>query len=197
MSGDNLMGFSRVVGPLTGDFLRASMAAAQQRQMAAAKTPPPPPTLPPCAFVLNDKPMSTFTLNGTGYDAFSGLNEKVNKRASVCEASEGAIPLGTYYIVDRQSGGRLGWIRDAISGKDEWFALYAKDEAVDDVAFCNKVRRGEFRLHPKVGMGISKGCITIDKVSDFDAIRKVLLGARKWEIPELKGTLAYAIVVVT
>ncbi|WP_309235190.1 hypothetical protein [Paraburkholderia youngii] len=24
----------------------------------------------------------------------------------------GAIPRGTYYLVDRQSGGRLGWLRD-------------------------------------------------------------------------------------
>lgn len=95
-------------------------------------------------------------------------------------AGEGAIPPGTYYIVDRLSGGRLGWIKDFISGKNEWFALFAADSSVDDIAFCNGVRRGEFRLHPKVGTGISKGCITI----------------RKFEVPQTAGTLAYGVVLV-
>lgn len=52
----------------------------------------------------------------------------------------------------------------------DWFALYAIDEKIDDETYCNKVRRGEFRLHQGSG---SKGCITIVN-SDFQSLRTML-----------------------
>lgn len=35
-------------------------------------------------------------------------------------------------MLDRQSGGKLGWLYDLFNGRDDWFALYAIDENIDD-----------------------------------------------------------------
>ncbi|MDF0607085.1 DUF2778 domain-containing protein [Neisseriaceae bacterium TC5R-5] len=139
--------------------------------------------------------MSTFTINSRSFPAFSGLDTLVNKRQYVCTAQRGAIPLGRYYIVDRESGGRLGWLWDMFSGgKDRWFALYADDGKIDDKTFCQNVQRGEFRLHPKGPAGISKGCITIEKQSDFNIIYGILKASGKVKIP---GTDIYTYGIVT
>lgn len=112
-----------------------------------------------CPFELNDKPMSTFKLAGLSFPAFSGYGNNINKRSTVCLAGAGAIPPGTYYLLDRESGGRLGGLWDRIKGRTNWFALYADDGRIDDYTFCNEIERGNFRLHPKGPRGISKGCI--------------------------------------
>ncbi|MDE8603833.1 DUF2778 domain-containing protein [Marinomonas sp. RSW2] len=117
------------------------------------------------SFKLNNEPMSylVVTESRKAFPAFSGLETNVNKLIAACVPDLGPISPGTYYIVDRESGGSLGWLYDLIAQKDDWFALYAEDDNIDDETFCEAVKRGQFRLHPKVGRGISKGCITIDK----------------------------------
>lgn len=136
-----------------------------------------------CSFELNDKPMSIFKIGAQQFAAFSGLAPYVNKRIAVCTPSLGPIPPGTYYIVDRESGGFFGWLYDMFGQRGDWFALYANDGKIDDETYCNEVKRGSFRLHQKVGRGISKGCITIDRQSDFNLIRALLKGSLREEIP--------------
>ena len=147
-------------------------------------------------FVLNDAPMSSLSTGKLKFNAFSGLGAYVNSTSSVCLADQGPLPPGRYYIVDRPTGGMLGAARDWWSGKDIWFALYADDDAIDDYAFCEKVRRGNFRLHPKGLAGISKGCITLEKREDFMNVRTLILGATKSVIPgsgvETYGTVDVA-----
>lgn len=74
----------------------------------------------------------------------------------------GPIPPGIYFIVDRESGGMLGGLRDYFTGRDTWFALCANDNRIDDKTFCNNIIRGHFRLHPKGVRGVSEGCVVID-----------------------------------
>lgn len=148
-----------------------------------------------CTFRLNGQPMSTFTIGSKSYPAFSGLGSDANKRESACLKGAGPIPPGTYYIVDRPTGGMLGPIRDWLRNKGDWLALFADDGSVDDVTLCNQVARGNFRLHPKGPAGRSEGCITIEKLEDFRAIREQLMSSPPESIPnsQLK---AYAKVVV-
>lgn len=136
-----------------------------------------------CTFELNDKPMSAFKIGALSFPAFSGLRSYANQRASVCRASVGAIPPGRYYIMDREAGGILGPIKDFFRGKDDWFALYADDGRIDDETFCEKVKRGNFRLHPRGLAGISEGCITLDNVLDFYRVRAILKGSGTFNIP--------------
>jgi len=134
-----------------------------------------------CSFRLNGEPLSQFLVGASAFPAFSGLDGYINKPSHMCVPSVGAVPLGRYYIVDRESGGRLRWLRDLVKG--DWFALYAIDSKIDDETFCNGVKRGNFRLHPKAGRGISEGCITLDKPSDFNIVRSLLLGTATAFIP--------------
>ncbi|MFP3617622.1 DUF2778 domain-containing protein, partial [Paraburkholderia sp. SIMBA_050] len=68
--------------------------------------------------------------------------------------NDGPLPAGVYYIVDRQSGGRMGWLNDfrsdllAGTHRADWFALYRNDGVIDDWTSLNGIRRGHFRLHP-------------------------------------------------
>lgn len=127
-----------------------------------------------CTFALNNKAMSAFKIGAVSYPAFSGTGPYTNKLAYACLPEQGPIPAGLYHIVDRQEGGLWGSIKSAITGRSDWFALYADDGKIDDVTFCNKVARGMFRLHPKGPMGISKGCITIESGDDFTKISRAL-----------------------
>ncbi len=120
-----------------------------------------------CSFELNDKPVSNFKMGALSFPAFSGLNEHVNRAISQCISNQGPIPKGDYYIFDRQSGGLFGPLMDLFNDKDEWFALYSIDNKIDDETYCEQVKRGQFRLHPKGRQGISQGCITIDDWTDF------------------------------
>lgn len=154
-----------------------------------------------CTFILNDKPLSDFVVGGTRYvggvrfAAFSGLGASVNKRASACHPDSGPIPPGRYYIFNRESGGRLGALRDWMrSDKEGWFSLYREDDRIDDQTICDSVARGNFRLHPKGAMGISKGCIVIEKPSEF-----LRLSAMLRSVPpvEVKGSSLKAFGIVT
>ncbi|WP_220496102.1 MULTISPECIES: DUF2778 domain-containing protein [unclassified Pseudoalteromonas] len=93
--------------------------------------------------------MSTLKCGASTFDAYSGLEAHRNKKLSICIPSKGPIPTGVYYIIDRQSGGLLGPLRDLFSDKADWFALYAIDKKIDDSTFCEKVKRGQFRIHPE------------------------------------------------
>ncbi|WP_263769461.1 DUF2778 domain-containing protein [Propionivibrio soli] len=127
--------------------------------------------------------MSALQCGASSFPAFSGLGGQANRREYACHASAGPIPPGTYYIVDRQSGGLLGPLRDMFNDRREWFALYAIDDKIDDTTYCNKIKRGSFRLHPKGPLGISEGCITIESQSDFQRLRALLKGSAQIAIP--------------
>jgi len=148
-----------------------------------------------CSFELNDQPMSLFTIGALSVPAFSGRGKNINKRSSACLIGQGPIPPGQYYIFDRQGGGRFEWFRNLFSDHSDWFALYAIDGKIDDETFCNNLARGRFRLHPKGPRGISEGCITIEKLSDFQFIRAMLKSIPPSAVPgsDLK---AYGKVVV-
>ena len=131
-----------------------------------------------CRFELNNKPMSIFWCGATRFPAFSGLGNHVNSRTSACNANAGPIPPGQYYIFDRQVGGLRGPFDRLFGERRDWFALYAVDGKIDDETYCDRVRRGEFRLHPKGDLGISLGCITIDRLTDFQFLRTILTSAK-------------------
>ena len=148
-----------------------------------------------CTFELNGKPMSALKCGAYSFDAFSGLGVHANRREYACHVSVGPIPPGTYYIVDRQSGGLLGPLRNMFNDRRDWFALYANDGKIDDITYCNKVKRGSFRLHPKGPLGISEGCITIESHGDFQRLRALLKGAAQTTIPGT-GLKAYGKIIV-
>jgi hypothetical protein len=146
-------------------------------------------------FELNGKPMSALKIDTRSFPAFSGLGDHANKRQFVCVKGLGPIPPGSYFVVDRQSGGLLGPLRELFTDKGDWLALYADDGFVDDETLCDQVKRGNFRIHPKGPLGRSEGCITIESRADFNAVRALIRAAVAEQIPgsQLK---AYAKVVV-
>ncbi|AYB50540.1 DUF2778 domain-containing protein [Ralstonia solanacearum] len=148
-----------------------------------------------CTFELNDQPMSALKLGACSFPAFSGLGSGVNQRRAMCAPSRGPIPPGTYYILDRQTGGRLGPLLDRLKGRQDWLALYADDGRIDDETFCDRVRRGQFRLHPSGRLGISEGCIVMQRQTDFHRLRAMLNCHRSAPIPGLDIS-AYGKVVV-
>jgi hypothetical protein len=133
-----------------------------------------------CTFKLNSEPISTFKITGFSFPDFSGIGNHVNKKLDACLPDIGPIPPGTYYIIDRQSGGRLGWLWDRVLRHQDWFALYAADGRIDDETFCANVSRGNFRLHSGA---LSKGCITIADQGDFNLIKAMLRGGTGYFIP--------------
>ena len=148
-----------------------------------------------CKFELNGQPLSYFQCGATYYPAFSGLGSYVNSREAACIPGWGPIPPGTYYIFDRQSGGRAGWFRDMVNDHDEWFSLYAIDSKIDDETYCKEVKRGLFRLHPVGPTGRSEGCIVIANSSDYRSLRTRLKDRTPEAVPS--STLkAYGKVIV-
>lgn len=97
-----------------------------------------------------------------------------------------AIPVGKYWIVDRPQGSFANQARaaiwDSVSGNrhDEWFGLFS-DSTMSDRVFINGVSRGSFRLHPvrPDGSGISQGCITFVRPTDFQLVRRCMLARMK------------------
>lgn len=139
-----------------------------------------------CNFELNGQPVSSFQIGAMKLPAFSGLGAHINKRISACLYGVGPIPPGTYYIFDRESGGLLGPMRDIFTKRDDWFALYAIDSRLDDETFCNDVKRGNFRLHPKGFSGRSEGCVVIENMTDFQLLRATLKGTTPTPVPGIK-----------
>jgi hypothetical protein len=52
--------------------------------------------------------------DGMSFPAFSGMSGYENNPAATALTKIGPLPAGRYYIIDRESGGHLGWIRDMI-----------------------------------------------------------------------------------
>jgi hypothetical protein len=130
-----------------------------------------------CTFVLN-RLTTTSLITPIGWlEAFSGDGRHRNNPEGEAVADGGPIPPGSYFIVDRKSGGLLGPARDFVLGRDEWFALYRDDGKVDDATFIGGVQRGLFRLHPLGPRRMSTGCIVLNKADDFARLRKYLLSA--------------------
>ncbi|HKT62823.1 MAG TPA: DUF2778 domain-containing protein [Burkholderia sp.] len=130
-----------------------------------------------CTFVLNGRPISTLSCVGADpVPAFSGMPNDRNKPEAIAKPKSGPLPRGLYYVVDRQSGGRLGWLHDFVRAnlygthRDRWFALYRADGTIDDWTTVNGVRRGAFRLHPNGPLGRSEGCITVNNAQDFERL---------------------------
>jgi hypothetical protein len=138
-------------------------------------------------FLVNNGPLSPLTINGVGiFNAYSGNKQYRNRGGCTMVPSNGPIPAGKYWIVDRPTGGvgSQAWasIKDTVNSAigtpvhhGEWFALYRDDGLIDDYTWVNGVRRGNFRLHPAGGQGISLGCITLPSHADFMRIRHALL----------------------
>jgi hypothetical protein len=163
-----------------------------------------PPTF---TFELNGKAMSALQdRDGASFPAFSGFPGVKNDPSKTALAKIGPLPQGTYYIVNREPGGRHyrirqwfeelglseigGWLTRA--DKDEWFALYRADGTIDDVTTVNGVQRGQFRLHYGT---ISEGCITVNTEADYAKIREKLLNTEPRLIPGTK-ILYYGIIQV-
>lgn len=120
------------------------------------------------------------------FPVFSGLGSYKN----VLEFSgrrNGPIPLGKYLIVQRSWGGLYSsaktiekWVRTG-NKYWEWFALYPQDATLDDSLFINGITRGGFRMHPlrPDGTGVSDGCVTFYKETDFYRLRHALLNTTK------------------
>jgi hypothetical protein len=139
------------------------------------------------------EPNAKLVIAGFSFPAFSGLGEMRNRRTHMCVPDQGPVPIGTYYILDRQTSLREEFGRNR---KKDWFSLYAKDRVIDDERYCAGVLRGHFRMHAKSGRGISKGCIAIELASDFALLRR-LLEATSME--QITGTewMSYGTVVVS
>lgn len=138
-----------------------------------------------CTFVLNNKPMSVLSCPGAGiFAAFSGMPVDRDNPDKTADPGNGPLPLGRYYIVDRQSGGRLGWLYDIArkewygTDRSEWFALYhiGNDGKGSDDAFVGGVVRGRFRLHPMGPLRRSEGCITVVNGDGFKRLSTYLRG---------------------
>ena len=100
-------------------------------------------------FPLNGQSLSSLQCScGASYPAFSGVVGARNDPSQVNVPNVGAIPPGTYYIIDRQSGGYLGWMYNLLGIKTNWFSLYNNDGQIDDFTSVGGVLRGQFRLHP-------------------------------------------------
>ncbi|WP_233832479.1 DUF2778 domain-containing protein [Paraburkholderia sp. ZP32-5] len=138
-------------------------------------------------FLVENKFVSPLTIDGLGtFDAFSGDGIYRNRGGCTMVPDNGPLPAGRYWIVDRPTGGwasqRIANFKDTynvLRGKpsyhSEWFALYRDDGQVDDFTWINGVQRGQFRLHPAGGDGVSYGCITLPSRTDFLRIRNALL----------------------
>ncbi|WP_347555500.1 DUF2778 domain-containing protein [Robbsia sp. KACC 23696] len=155
-----------------------------------------------CTFALNGKATSIFNCPGFGaVAAFSGQKSGRDNPAATAIASIGPLPRGRYYLVDRQSGGVLGFLYDLWSkygvgttDHTKWFMLW--NPASGDSTFVNGVWRGSFRLHPMGRMKLSEGCITVVDPATFNRLAD-FLRAQKPGIPVPGSPLkAYATVVV-
>ncbi|MBS1204927.1 MAG: hypothetical protein H6R25_1826 [Proteobacteria bacterium] len=135
-----------------------------------------------CTFHLNGRALSNLSCPGIGFfPAYSGTGRSRNNANDIAVPNIGPLPPGLYYIVTRGTGGLvtgiMDWITSEISGSDRsiWFALYRQDAQIDDMTFIGNVQRGHFRLHPAGYKGISEGCITLPRLSDFMLLRDALL----------------------
>ncbi|WP_322044767.1 DUF2778 domain-containing protein [Paraburkholderia sp. J67] len=133
-----------------------------------------------CEFILNNKKTSTLTCSGFGaVEAYSGQKQGRDNPADTAMPEIGPLPAGTYYVVDRQSGGRFGWAYDwwdahgyGTTDHSSWFMLWNAHGG--DTTMINGVKRGNFRLHPEGPARLSEGCITIVSPFAFDNLQRYI-----------------------
>ncbi|ECQ7476855.1 DUF2778 domain-containing protein [Salmonella enterica] len=137
------------------------------------------------------------------FPVFSGQKPYTNDPNCTYLPNSG-IPVGRYWIVDRPEGSLANQLRgrviDAWNGSNhsEWFALF-NSHTMSDHMLVNGVSRGSFRLHPlrPDGSGISEGCITFFRRSDFYTVRHSLLRRQKVRVPGSRsGLMAYGYIDV-
>ncbi|GBH10777.1 DUF2778 domain-containing protein [Pseudomonas syringae] len=143
-----------------------------------------------CTFELTGQPISILKcINHENYDAFSGSSSFANNPAAVSSPDEGPLPPGRYYILDRESGGMLGWIRDPVkdfiarTDRSDWFSLYRDDGNIDDKTIIDNVVRKNFRLHPIGVAGLSEGCVTMPSRIAFEQLSSYLRNMDGGSIP--------------
>ena len=154
-----------------------------------------------CTFTLNNRETSTLVCSGYGtVEAFSGHAHGRDNPDAVALRSIGPIPKGTYYLVDRQSGGMLGAVYDALSphfrstDRTKWFMLW--NPRTGDFTNIGSVQRGNFRLHPAGGNERSEGCITLVNPAEFELLQRFIRSSPP-VIPVPGSTLkAYGMVTV-
>ncbi|SMG50344.1 DUF2778 domain-containing protein [Paraburkholderia susongensis] len=132
-----------------------------------------------CTFRLNNRETSQLSCVGFGsIEAYSGQRQGRDNPDAVALPDVGALPPGTYYLVDRQSGGRLGWLWDWIGAHStstdhkKWFMLWNAHGG--DTTMIDGIRRGSFRLHPEGERHLSKGCITVKNPADFERLQRYI-----------------------
>lgn len=138
-------------------------------------------------FVVSGQDLSPLVVPGVGkFPAFSGDGNYRNQGGCTARPNQGPIPAGRYWIVDRPQGGiKTRLINTAIEARfsltrspvnySDWFALYRDDGMIDDYTWAEGVKRGNFRLHPAGGRGVSLGCITLQSRADYAALRRAIL----------------------
>lgn len=134
---------------------------------------------------LNGQPRTRLIGPNGSFEVFSGTGDSINDPDATDEAGSGPLPTGDYYIVDRPQGGFFGRIFSRLTGRDQWFALYRQDGAVDDVTTVNGVQRSLFRLHAGT---ISAGCVTVCSPYGFQLLRNELLSSPNGTIPGTSTT---------
>lgn len=133
-----------------------------------------------CTFLLNREKTSKLSCGGFGdVEAYSGHNDGRDNPDAVAITGLGPIPRGVYYLVDRQSGGVLGSVRDwwsqngyGTTDKTKWFMLW--NPRTGDFTMINGVKRGHFRLHPEGPARISEGCITVSDSAGFERLQRFI-----------------------
>lgn len=142
-----------------------------------------------CFFRLNGQAMGELEVRLPNQilkiPAYSGARPFSNQRTHMCIPHVGAIPLGEYYVVDRESGGRLGWLKDLFNEKTEWFSLYRIDDKIDDYTWCDGVKRVHFRIHYSVSGDGSRGCVTLANPNDFRDLKSALRTSGKRKVSNL------------
>ncbi|MBW0445311.1 DUF2778 domain-containing protein [bacterium M00.F.Ca.ET.228.01.1.1] len=134
-----------------------------------------------CTFALNNRETSELSCAGFGsVEAYSGQKQGRDNPNAVDKPLIGPLPPGTYYLVDRQSGGRLGWFWDWIAASTTstdhrtWFMLWNAHGG--DVTMIHGIQRGAFRLHPEGNMRLSEGCITVKNPAEFERLQRYIRG---------------------
>ncbi|MFP3557195.1 DUF2778 domain-containing protein [Paraburkholderia sp. SIMBA_049] len=133
-----------------------------------------------CTFTLNNRDTSTLVCEGFGtLEAFSGQKQGRDSPDEIATPKIGPIPPGTYYLVDRQSGGLMGWAYEAAgryfgltTDRHTWFALW--NPKTGDTTMVHGVTRGNFRLHPVGPAGLSEGCITLVNPGEFEYLQRFI-----------------------
>lgn len=151
-------------------------------------------------FVLNGADYAPLSFPGIGtFLAFSGSGSNRNRPGCSNVPTLGPLPVGKYWVVDREQGGIFSQglaaskdfynklFRGAQFGHSDWFALYRDGIGLGDYTWIEGVQRGNFRLHP--GM-VSEGCITLKNNSDFALLRGRLMTTSLINVPCMRNLKA-------